>query len=171
MENQQLGAAEWWWYPRRCVDFQQLNKVTVTFVTEYGRCRYKTLPQGFLSATDGYTDRFDFITRDIDNLERCVDDAVLWDDDITGNFFRTCQYLTRCSEAGILFTEEKFQFCLKEVSILPWDSMLIMKVSNHPRTLSKSQPTSLVLGAGLVLLNKVPMLSQRQRSWRFLGHF
>ena len=148
--------------PRRCVDFQQLNKVSLrqthpvktpfhqamsippntyrscldayegfqsipikvedrhltTFVTEYGRCRYKTLPQGFLSATDGYTDRFDFITRDIDNLERCVDDAVLWDDDITGNFFRTCQYLTRCSEAGILFTEEKFQFCLKEIEFL-----------------------------------------------------
>ena len=79
-----------------------------TFVTEYGRYRYKTLPQGFLSATDGYTDRFDFITRDIENLERCVDDAVLWDNDIQGNFFRTCKYLTRCAEAGILFTEEKF---------------------------------------------------------------
>ena len=148
--------------PRRCVDFQQLNKASLrqthpvktpfhqamsippntwrscldayegfhsipireedrhltTFVTEYGRYRYKTLPQGFLSATDGYTDRFDFITRDIENLERCVDDGVLWDKDIQGNFFRTCQYLTRCSEAGILFTEEKFQFCSKEIDFL-----------------------------------------------------
>ena len=29
MVNPQPGVAEWWWYPRRCVDFQQLNKVSL----------------------------------------------------------------------------------------------------------------------------------------------
>ena len=47
-----------------------------------------------------------------------MDDGVLWDKDIQGNFFRTCQYLTRCSEAGILFTEDKFQFCCWEIDFL-----------------------------------------------------
>ena len=49
-----------------------------TFITPWGRYRYKCLPQGFLAAGDGYTARYDLITRNFEDYERCIDDTVLW---------------------------------------------------------------------------------------------
>ena len=89
-----------------------------TFITPWGRYRYKTLPQGLMCATDGYTERYDFVTRDVEDSERCVDDTCLYDETIEGNFFATCKYLSLCGSAGIVFSAKKFQFCSKEVEFL-----------------------------------------------------
>ena len=39
-----------------------------TFLTPWGRYRYRVLPQGFLAANDGYCERYDEITKDFKNL-------------------------------------------------------------------------------------------------------
>ena len=44
-----------------------------------------------------------------------VDDTLLYDDDIKGNFFHTFDCLKLCGDNGITFNEEKFQFCQMEV--------------------------------------------------------
>ena len=84
-----------------------------------GKYYYRVLPQGFLASQDGYNSRYDEIIQDVVNKERCVDDTVLWDNlgerSIEKHFMRTCQYLSRCGKAGILFSSKKFQFCQKEV--------------------------------------------------------
>ena len=51
----------------------------MTFVTPFGRYRYKVLPQGFLASNDAYCERYDKITRGVRNLTRCVDDVLLWE--------------------------------------------------------------------------------------------
>ena len=57
-----------------------------TFITEWGRYRYKTLPQGYMAAQDGYSHRFDEIVADIPNKTKCIDDTLLWSDDIEQSF-------------------------------------------------------------------------------------
>ena len=109
------------WNGFHSIPLEEDQRHLCTFVTEWGKYRYKSLPQGFLAATDGYTERYDFITKDISRMERCVDDTVLWDTTIEENFHSTCRYLSICASAGILFTEKKFQFCSKKVEFLGFD--------------------------------------------------
>ena len=106
------------WNGYHSIPLREEDKHLTTFITPWGRYRYKCLPMGFLAANDGYTARYDEITKDVDNLERCVDDTALWDNTIEGNFLRTCSYLSLCGGAGILFSKKKFQFCSKEVDFL-----------------------------------------------------
>ena len=48
-----------------------------TFITPWGRYRYKTTPQGYLAAGDAYTERFDKIISGVENKTKCVDDTLL----------------------------------------------------------------------------------------------
>ena len=86
-----------------------------TFITEWGRYRYLGSPQGFHAAGDGYTRRFDDITVDVRRKAKCIDDTVLWDKDIEEAFWHTVDYITTCSEGGIIFNPKKFHFAKDEV--------------------------------------------------------
>uniref|UniRef100_A0A8C4Q621 Polyprotein n=1 Tax=Eptatretus burgeri TaxID=7764 RepID=A0A8C4Q621_EPTBU len=44
-----------------------------TFITHWGRYRYKTAPQGYIASGDGYTRRYDEIVSDIPNKTKCID--------------------------------------------------------------------------------------------------
>ena len=89
-----------------------------TFLTPWGRFQYRSTPQGHLAAGDGYTQRYDEITADFPDYKRCVDDTCLWAGSIRENFLRTCRYITLCSNNGIVFNVDKFQFCKREVEFL-----------------------------------------------------
>lgn len=78
------------WNGFHSIPLKEKDRPLTTFFTPWGHYRYKCLQQGFLAATDGYTDRYDYITRDIKNMERCVDDAILYANSIEENFFRIC---------------------------------------------------------------------------------
>ena len=86
-----------------------------TFITPWGRYRYKTTPQGYMAAGDAYTERFDRIISDFKDKTKCVDDALLWSTDVSVSFKQTCEFLTHCSRNGIVFNPTKFQFCQDEV--------------------------------------------------------
>ena len=90
-------------------------KDLTTFITPWGRYRYRTAPQGYLAAGDAYTERFDRIISEVPNKTKCVDDTVLWSSTVEESFFTTCKFLTLCSRNGIVFNREKFQFCRDEV--------------------------------------------------------
>ena len=100
------------------VPIAEEDRPLTTFVTEWGRFHYKTTPQGFISAGDGYTDRMDRILSDFPRLKKCVDDNLLWDDDIQSNFFRVCDFLSLCSSHGMLFGSKKFQFASESVKFV-----------------------------------------------------
>ena len=51
-------------------------------------------------------------------MERCVDNKILWDDNLEENFKRVCKYITRCARAGITFNKDKFCFVGKELNYL-----------------------------------------------------
>ena len=81
-----------------------------TFITEWGRYRYRRAPQGFHTSGDGYTRRMDDITAGTERLKRCVDDSLLWDSSLEESFWHTVRYITLCGEHGVVFNPSKFAF-------------------------------------------------------------
>ena len=100
---------------------EESSKLT-QFITPFGVYRYKRGPQGFQATMDAYNRRFDKVTEGVKDIIRQVDDSLLWDTSIKGNFDRTVAFLTLLGRNGILQNPDKFQFCSKEVH---WSGFLI----------------------------------------------
>ena len=81
-----------------------------TFITPWGRYRYRTAPQGYLAAGDAYTRRYDEIIADIPNKTKCIDDSLLWSSTLEQSFFQTASFLTKCGLNGITLNPNKFHF-------------------------------------------------------------
>ena len=43
-------------------------------------------------------------------MVRCVDDSLLWEDDLKSSFDLVCRYLSTCSRGRINFNKHKFKF-------------------------------------------------------------
>ena len=43
-------------------------------------------------------------------MTKCVDDLLLWEDDLRTSFGLICRYLTTCSRGGINFNKKKYKF-------------------------------------------------------------
>ena len=76
------------------------SRVVTEFLCEFGRYR---CVQGLICSGDAYTHRFDNITSKFQNVVRCVDDSLLWEDDLKSSFDLVCKYLSTCSKGGINF--------------------------------------------------------------------
>ena len=94
------------------------DRAATTFVTEWGRFRYITCPQGFLSAGDAYTDRMDRLLEGVENKRRCIDDTLLFDQTIEAAFFRACRFLDISGSNGVVLNPTKFQFAEDEVNFI-----------------------------------------------------
>ena len=104
------------------------------FITEWGRYKCLRMPQGFIAAGDAYTRRYDEIVKDVERKVKIVDDSLLWDYSIEDSFNHTWEYLKLGAENGIVFNQEKFQFCcetaefaglqINPTGVSPSDSML-----------------------------------------------
>ena len=98
------------WNSYHSVPVREEDQHKLTFVTEWGRFRYKVAPQGYLASGDGFTQRFGEVTRAIPNHDTVVDDTVLWSTDERESFDDVCRMITLCGRAGLIFNSEKFQF-------------------------------------------------------------
>ena len=106
------------WNGYHSVPLREEDRHLTTFLTPWGRYKYCNLPQGHMAAGDAYTARYDKITQGFKHMERCVDNTILYDSNIEENFNRVCQYITKCSRAGITFNEEKFCFGQEQLEYL-----------------------------------------------------
>lgn len=98
------------WNGYHSVPIREEDKHLTTFITPWGRYRYKTAPQGYIASGDGYTRRFDEIVADIPDKTKCIDDALLWSNSIQNSFFQSCNWLETCGKNGIILNPEKFIF-------------------------------------------------------------
>ena len=81
-----------------------------TFVTPWGRYRYKMAPQGWLASGDAYTHRYDQITSDIDRHIKVIDDSLLWSNDIHGAWTNVTNFLSTVGRRGVILNAKKFHF-------------------------------------------------------------
>ena len=98
------------WNGYHSVPICEADRHLTTFITPWGRYRYKTAPQGYIASGDCYTRRYDEIVSDIQNRTKCVDDALLWADTLEESFFQAVQWLDICGRHGITLNPEKFVF-------------------------------------------------------------
>ena len=93
-----------------------------TFITPWGRYRYKVAPQGYLASGDSYTRRYDQVVAESavshNDYTKCVDDTLIWTDTIEENFHRTVEWLDMCGQYGITLNTDKFVFAKDEVEFV-----------------------------------------------------
>ena len=106
------------WHGYHSVPVHPADRHVTTFICQDGRYRYRTAPQGLLCAGDAYTQRADEIIGDFKGHVKCVDDSLLYTNDIESNFMATCAFIDKCSRGGIIFNPNKFQFGLETVNYL-----------------------------------------------------
>ena len=100
-----------------------------TFTTPWGRYQYMVAPQGYIASGDAFTKRYDAITTDVRNMVKCVDDSLLWANDINQCFTQICEYITLCGMNGIILNPAKFKFAVDEVEFAGFH---ITKDKVHP---------------------------------------
>lgn len=103
------------WNGYHSVPLHEDDRHLTTFITPWGRYRYRSAPQGYMASGDGYSRRYDAITADIGNKTKCVDDTLLWSDSIQESFFQAVQWLDICGRNGIILNPEKFVFAAPTV--------------------------------------------------------
>ena len=103
------------WNGYRTVELDEESRNLSAFITPYGRYRYRRAPQGQSESGDAYPKRADEITKEVERQCKVLDDALLHNDNIEGNFYHTFDYLKLCRDNGITFNKNKFQFCQMEI--------------------------------------------------------
>lgn len=98
------------WNGYHSVPLCEEDRHLTTFITPWGRYRYKTAPQGYIASGDGYTRRYDEIVADIPCKTKCVDDALLWADSLEESFHQATHWLDVCGRNGIVLNPDKFVF-------------------------------------------------------------
>ena len=69
------------------------------------------MPQGFIASGDAYTRRYNELIKHVDRKVKIMYDTLLYSNDIEQNFWDTWNYISLCANKGIIFNEDKFQFC------------------------------------------------------------
>ena len=98
------------WNGYHSVPLEEDDKHLTTFITPWGRYRYRTAPQGYIASGDGYSRRFDEIVSDFPNKTKCIDDTLLWANNLEESFMQACQWLDLCGRNGITLNPDKFVF-------------------------------------------------------------
>ena len=81
-----------------------------TFITPWGRYRYRVAPQGCVASGDGYSRRFDEIASDVPDKTKCIDDTLLRATDLEASSYQATKWLDLCGRNGITLNPEKFIF-------------------------------------------------------------
>ena len=97
------------WNSFHSVPLKMEDRDKTTFITPWGRFRYRVAPQGYLASMDGYTHRFSLITQNIRNKQVIVDDTLLWSNSVEENFYDVINLLETGHNAGLIFNSDKFQ--------------------------------------------------------------
>ena len=109
------------WNGYHSVPLHPEDRHYTTFITDYGRYRYRNSPQGYIASGDGYTHRYYEIVEDLTSKVQCVDDTCQWSPSVEQCFFQTCEYLQRCAENGIILNPSKFQFAQEVVDFVGFE--------------------------------------------------
>ena len=101
--------------------------------------------------------RFDDITSGFPRVTRCIDDSLLWDDDIATFFWHTLSYINLCAKNGIM---TKFRFAENTIEFSGFDITDLQQDSFSPIRTFRGLQTSVVCDPYASLTH-----SPRHQSW------
>ncbi len=103
------------WNGYHSIPLHDDDRHLTTFIIPWGRYRYNTAPQGYIASGDGYSRRFNEIVSHVPNKTKCIDDTLLWADDISASFKQAVNWLDLCGQHGITLNPDKFVFAADTV--------------------------------------------------------
>ena len=103
------------WNGYHSIPIRQEDHYYTTFVTPWGRYRYRTAPQGYTASGDGYSRRYDEIVSTIPNKTKCIDDTLPWADNLLESFHQATHWLDICGRHGITLNPDKFRCAMDAV--------------------------------------------------------
>ncbi|CAL8135979.1 unnamed protein product [Orchesella dallaii] len=106
-----LDARHGYWQ----VPLDEDSKKLTTFITPWGCFRYCRNVMGLISAGDEHNRRGDDAIRGISNVEKVVEDILIYDEDLKTHTSRVTEVIQRCINHGMTLNAKKFQFARHEV--------------------------------------------------------
>ena len=103
------------WNGYHSVPICEEDRHLTTFITPWGRYRYCSAPQGYIASGDGYSRRYDEIVAEVPNKSKCIDDTILWSNNIEQSFHQAVNWLDICGQNGIILNPQKFKFAQETV--------------------------------------------------------
>ena len=90
----------------------------VTFITPFGRFKFKVMPFGISPATEVFQSCFDSIFGDIEGVIILIDDILVWGSNIQEHDARLKKVLDRARERNVTFNVNKCKFKKNEVKYI-----------------------------------------------------
>ena len=109
------------WNGYHSIPLYEGDRHLTTFITPWGRMRYRVAPQGYIASGDAYSRRLDEIVSDFPNKTKCIDDALLWEDTIEESFYQAVDWLDLLGRNGVIANPAKFIFGADEVEFAGFD--------------------------------------------------
>ncbi|MEE4247997.1 MAG: reverse transcriptase family protein, partial [Kangiellaceae bacterium] len=109
------------WNGYHSIPLREEDRHLTTFITPWGRYRYKVAPQGYIASGDAYTRRYDEIVSGIQKKTKCI---LIWSDNIEEAFHQTAQWLDICARNGITLNPTKFTFAADTVEFAGFEISL-----------------------------------------------
>ena len=103
------------WNGYHSVPLAEEDMHVTTFITPWGRLRYRVAPQGSLTSGDGFTYWYDMVIRHLLRKKKCVDDVVGWAKTLLQLFYDTAEFLTLTGDHGIIQNVKKFTWGKREL--------------------------------------------------------
>ena len=98
------------------VPIRQEDQDLTTFITPWGRFRYRRAAMGLVSSSDIYNQRGDQVLGDVPRTCKVVDDVLAWDASYEEHLKHVWDILKRCDENGITLNTSKCTFAAESVN-------------------------------------------------------
>ena len=101
------------------VPVDEKSRDLTTFITPFGRYRYKRAPFGISNIPEVFNRKMEGHLRTQDHLQserRCVDDVLIFAPTFEKVVWNTLDFLDRCRAGGVSISKKKFEFCAQQMS-------------------------------------------------------
>ena len=123
------------------VPIREQDRDLTTFITPWGRFRFRRAAMGLVSSGDVYNQRGDQVLGDVPQTVKVVDDVMAWDTDYNDHLRHVWAILARCEDNGITLNPKKCVFAAETVDFCGFtvgasgytpDSKKTAAVSSYP---------------------------------------
>ena len=98
------------------IPLDEASSKLTTFITPWGAYRFRRNAMGLISAGDEHNRRGDEALAGLENVQKVVEDVLIYDTNLEAHVGRVREVIRRCSEHGITLHPGKFVFGMPSVS-------------------------------------------------------
>ena len=130
------------------IPLDESSQELTTFMTPWGRYKFLRAPMGLSSTGDEYCRRYDGALADIEDLQKVMDDVIIYSDNYEDHKEKVKKFLDKCRENKITLNPEKFTYGKEEVQFVGFkidkngtriDDKKIRAISDFPTPKSVTQ--------------------------------